>query len=66
MFPHDGGGAGATVEQGELSEVVARAEGRDLAVAALDGGSAFDDHEELVPGLVLLDENALLVDAHLV
>jgi hypothetical protein len=42
-----GGRAGTAVEQGELTEVLARAERGRLAVVLLHGGLAIDNEEEL-------------------
>ena len=53
----DGRVAGRLVEQRELAERVARAERRDLAALAGDLGGAVEDHEELVAGLALGDED---------
>ena len=53
----DGRVAGRLVEQRQLAERVARAEGGDLAALAGDLGRAVEDHEELVAGLALGDEH---------
>ena len=58
----DRGVAGRLVEQGELAEGVAGAEGRDLAAVAADRRGAVDDHEELAAGGALADEDPAGID----
>src|SRR5438105_9222600 len=54
---HDCRVARRLLEQGEFPERVARTEGRDLATVPGHRGGAADDHEELVAGLALGDED---------
>ena len=60
------GGAGAVVEQRQLADGVAGAEGADLAAVALHRGRALDDHEGLAPGVALVDQHGAGVAGDLV
>src|SRR4029077_6193084 len=52
----DGRVSGGLLEQRELAEGVARAEGRDLAAVSAHAGGPAEDHEELVARLALGDQ----------
>ena len=52
------------VEEGELAECGARAEGRDLPAASGDLGRALEDHDELRSARSLADEHSTRRDLH--